>query len=39
MVHWIWLVVAFITGGSTGFLLLGLMTANQEEHRKWWDDG
>ena len=36
MVHWIWLIVAGITGAAIGFILLGLVSANGgEHHRKW----
>ena len=39
MVYWIWIIIAFLTGGIMGALTLGLVAANQvEEHRKWWDE-
>ena len=38
MVHWIWMIIAFLTGGIMGALTLGLVAANREQHRNWWDD-
>ena len=38
MVHWIWLIVVMAISGAAGACAMGLLAANQEEHRKWWDD-
>ena len=41
MIHWLWLFVAVSIGAIAGFFAAALMGVGREEdeHRKWWDDG
>ncbi len=31
MVHWVWVIVAFIVGGSAGLLVTALLVAGREK--------